>query len=703
VSVLSATTELGTIRALSQYRPFEAGGESVRDAYEDLILAALAEADGGCEAIEDLHSTIFTLFRIDLELLSIAGTLNQLKTDGKVLQEGQSFVMSEAEQERLAGVAAESEEVSRQALDDWRDFVHAHATVTVDEFERMEEDLTVFLKTVLRRHGIEATLLLYPEAEEAQGIYASIEAEGFGFLTSTPPKLQDIRDASLSEFIRHPTEAQRAYLAQNLNTAYFLSVLSIDPDGARLLAEIAAGQRVYFDTNFLYRLLGVQGPRYVKPAEAIISVTQKAGYDCCITPWTLDEFRESLRRSRDFLQKYPVPPGDYARIAASATGEENFVTAYWKEVRSGVKLADFFEYYAEIETHLKNHGIRVENEGCVAVGQLENDIQDQVAILERTTHGRFRHPALLEHDVKHRLLVQRLREQASATTFSNAGYWFLTHDSVLPRYDYYASPKGTLPFCVSAGAWFQIMEAFRPKTEDPEQSLADMLASPYVRYRRTLSLRSASEVVARVDKFKGGTPELAARVLMNTASLEEIEVAGTDEERLEKIDNAIIVAAREAQEHARRAREIADKERALAAEVAAAAKARADELERQALLAVAVEQETHKSQLANERARAEEALKDQGRRAKQDLEDERRRHKAELLKRDNELATTSREAQNARKRLLFGGAFVVAVVVFLLLDLAVGLRSAWAVLGAAAVLFGLGMGISQWARWKSGL
>jgi len=34
------------IRALAQYRPFEGGGESVKDAHEDIVLAALAEAGG---------------------------------------------------------------------------------------------------------------------------------------------------------------------------------------------------------------------------------------------------------------------------------------------------------------------------------------------------------------------------------------------------------------------------------------------------------------------------------------------------------------------------------------------------------------------------------------------------------------------------------------------------------------------------------
>lgn len=45
-----------------------------------------------------------------------------------------------------------------------------------------------------------------------------------------------------------------------------------------------------------------------------------------------------------------------------------------------------------------------------------------------------------------------------------------------------------------------------------------------------------------------------------------------------------------------------------------------------------------------------------------------------------------------------GTAFVVSIVAFLLLDLAVGLRTAWSILVAASVLFGLWVGVDQVIR-----
>ncbi len=219
--------------------------------------------------------------------------------------------------------------------------------------------------------------------------------------------------------------------------------------------------------------------------------------------WTLDEFRTSLKRSRDFLERYPIPPDQYADLAAQATSDENFVTAYWRRVRAGLKPTDFFEYYESVEQHLKDREIPVIEEGCTSTSSSRRATLRTGELAHEGAHGR--HPALLEHDVKHRLLVKRLRGQGQKT-FSNARYWFLTHDSVLPRYDHLAGREDqALAFCVTAGVWFQVMEAFRCKTDDPEQSLVDMLASPYVRYRRTLSPESALTIVARVHQYEGGT------------------------------------------------------------------------------------------------------------------------------------------------------------------------------------------------------
>jgi predicted nucleic acid-binding protein len=684
--------DLSTIRALSQYRPFEGQGESARDAQEDLVLAALAEADGHVESIARCKEDISTLFGLTLEEVAVAAALGRLVERGAAEKVSDGFRLAEPELTRLKATASQSQEIARVALDEWQDMLAERWPLTTVELELLEESLRVYLKTVMWRHGVEASLLLYPESQEALALYDELEAEGFDFLPPIENELKEPRDFALSYFLRRPTDAQRAYLAQNLNTAYFLTALSIDPEGARLVQEIAHGQRVYVDTNFVYRLLGVQGPRYVKPAEAILQATLDAGYGICVTPWTIAEFKQSLKNSRDFLTRYPVPPSEYAAIAAEATSHDNFVTAYWRRVRNGpLRISDFVEKYEEVETLLTDREIDIESEGCTTVGQMTEAIKDDMSILEKAVHGRERHPALIEHDVKHRLLVRRLRKEG-VRNFSNAGYWFLTHDTVLPRYDHMATRgTGELAFCVSAGSWFQIVDAFRPKTEDPEQSLADMLASPYVRYRRTLSQEAALSIVARVHEYADGSPELAARIMMNSAAVHEIDNAPNEEARHEKIDSAILEAAKRAQEEARQDKEVARKERE-----------RADEIERKAQELLREANTEYKDELGRTKLLGEEAVRLEQERAARAIKGAEAQHKKEIADLAERMAEKDRKLWRARRRLFRLIAFISAVVVFLLLDLAVGLESTWSVLVAAATLLAIGLPLNAWATRRAG-
>jgi VIT1/CCC1 family predicted Fe2+/Mn2+ transporter len=376
------------------------------------------------------------------------------------------------------------------------------------------------------------------------------------------------------------------------------------------------------------------------------------------------------------------------------------VTAYWRRVRSGVKAKDFFEYYAAIETHLADREILQIEDGCAAIDAQTAAVTDQMTILAKVSHGRFRHPAILEHDVKHRMLVQRLRG-TSHRTFSNAGFWFLTHDSVLPRYDHVAADgANSLAFCVSAGSWYQIMEAFRPKTDDPEQSLADMLASPYVRFRRPMSQKTILEVVARVEQYTDGSPELATKVLMNSAAIEEIERT-SDEERTAAIDDAIVEAARKAQEEARDARALAEEERQRAAIATEEARARAAEVERRAAEKIALAKTAQAAELAAAEARRQEAVRREEERSQRALREAEERHRRELSEREKKAQEAERASRSARRRLILVVAVIAAAAAFFALDLAVGLKTAWSVIVALSVLVGLWLALSGWARHRA--
>lgn len=393
-----------------------------------------------------------------------------------------------------------------------------------------------------------------------------------------------------------------------------------------------------------------------------------------------------------------MPPSEYAALAADATSDDDFVTFYWRRVRDepGLKVDDFLAYFDEVEDHLAVLQIPVRSEGCQAVDRRHQDIADEVALLEGATHGgRQRGLRTLQHDVKHRLLIERRRGDGNRS-FATAGAWFLTHDSVLPRYDNLARRGSSdLPFCVSAGSWFQVVEAFNPKSGDLGQTLSDMLASPYVRYRRTLSKEGAQAIVARTSLHASGTPDLAARVFMNSAAVEEIETANSPEDQAEKIDNALIAAALDMQEEARLAKEQADAVRKQAGEAVAAADDKGRQAERDLESAIERERALRDEAVRAEAARGEEAVKNEAARAREQIASAEARHLAEVDVANRRIAREAALRRRTRRRVRVGTAVAIGLLIFLLLGLSFGLDAAWSYVIAAGVLLGLGAAADQ--------
>lgn len=677
------TDQSSLVRSLSQYRPFERGGANAREAQEDLVLSCLAELGGASESAAALRDDIQAFASIDLHQAEVDRAAGQLIKDGRIEQgAGGTLRLTQQEQVRLAEVAAESRRVEEIALDQWRRYTAERwPRLSPDHLDMLVDQLGLYLLQVLRRHGVEATMLLYPEDTRTSELYEALESDGFDFLPAVPPWMTEIRSAAFSQFIRNPSEEQRLFLGECLNTSYFLTLLSIDPEAAELVREVASGQWVYLDTNFIYRVLGVQGPRYVRAARTILETTKSVGYKLCVTPWTVAEFKYSLDRARKHVRRFPIPASEYAELLADTTSDEDFVTAYWRAAGRGpLNINDFFAYWSEVEVHLERHGIVVRSEGCNKVEARTESINDEMSVFGRAFHGGYRPPEVIEHDVRHRLLIRQLRGDGTRT-FANGGYWFLTFDSVLPRYDHFAQagePSKSLPFCVAAGAWFQLIEAFRPKTDDMLQSLADLLASPYARYRRDVSKDTAQSVVSRVQMHEGADPELAARVMMNSFIMSEIEKAPPgSEEQIERIDNAIVEAARQAREDAKLAQAEAEaqRDRAHQTELDAAERVRRAELDKeQAVSAVDAAARN-----------AEEA-----RRLQYDRE---RREDQE--KHDREMREMLAEQKRLKRRLRAGGATVAVAVLATVGVLALGFDKFWQVLLVIALIAGLWAALDQ--------
>lgn len=218
-----------TIRRLNQYRPFERGGASAREAQEDLLLAVLAEAGSEIATVGLCSTAIKTLWGIELDDVETARAMSVLIGEQRVERDEDGYRLTADECARLELVAAESDASTSTAITEWRAYLlEQWPGLDPAQLDRMERDLTRFLHFVVARHGAEATLALYPEDAQAEQRYADLEALGFAVLDPAEAEIEHIGDGAISHFVRRPSESQRAYLAQVLTTGYFMSVLSID-------------------------------------------------------------------------------------------------------------------------------------------------------------------------------------------------------------------------------------------------------------------------------------------------------------------------------------------------------------------------------------------------------------------------------------------------------------------------------------------
>jgi VIT1/CCC1 family predicted Fe2+/Mn2+ transporter len=399
-----------------------------------------------------------------------------------------------------------------------------------------------------------------------------------------------------------------------------------------------------------------------------------------------------------------------------ATTQEGFIKAYWIQYKDkGVSPEDFFAFYSALESILAEDGIHVVDDGTQRVSDLE--VEEELPSLARVILWE-RPDVVLRHDVKHRLLIEQLRGSGNLT-FANARYWFLTQDSALPRYAEIpreGQAEVAVPFCAATSAWAQVVRSLVPRTEDLDQVLVDLLASPYMRYRGAIPAQIVQEVVARIDQYEGVSPELASEVLLNGALIREISSTRDPQERTNKIDNALIKSAEALQV---RVETLTERE---AQQREAARQAEAEASSSQAEVSAAHERiRALEAELAERRAK-EHQLSDrlsdaaaETRAAEARAEEQSRLEREERASLDARLAATEKQladqasgrANRARQRrwVVAVGLWVLAVLASTLL-LALGVvTTVWPIVGVfggalLVVCLGVGLVFGHRTAWR---
>ncbi len=668
---------------------------------------------GGFSSLATCRAAFKTLWGLEVETDELRSVREELAASGLVEADHPGIKLTAKTVEQQARVSAESAEVEDRAFTDWEaDVRQLRSDLTPDEFAFLRQDLEAWLQHLIKRHGAEAALMLYPEEKRAHRLFEEIDRLGTDFLPARVGCAGEVREEALRLFVRKPGPAQRTFLANRLNTAFYLTVLTFDPRLRKLAQQSAEGRRVYLDTNFLYAVLGVADAREVAAAHRLLELTSDLGYQLAVTPWTVNELHTSIKRARQDAEVLPINPG-IADLMVQVSGEKGYGFDFWRTFREyGTTARDYFDRVAHFEYEFPKLGIAVVDEGCTAIDADQGRVGDYTVLLDRILrHGRSE--TVLQHDAKHRLLVERLRG-AGNIRFSNARFWFLTQDTHMPRYAELMPdpdlPAPELPFCITPSAWTQVMRALTPRTDNYEQTVVDLLASPFVRYRRSVDQKAVREVVGRMEDQKDRSPELALAVLQDTALVHDI--AKSSGPNLEEVDErAYSSKTREMQDQMTAAQEEADREAARRADAEQRADAHARNHEAERIRREGVEGDLVRERSAREQESGElrEAIAESERRSAEALKAERRRR--EKLERGLEdEANRKRVRRRIASALALGLVAVSAAVLSLVLGAVEGAWGTVIVIGAAltavsgAVRIGFGR---KWAAevvgWVGGL
>lgn len=686
-------------RRLAQYRPFDRGGQSLREVLQDLVLAAAVLDGGGFSSLAACQEAFRTLWGLEVEIHELRAVGEELVRAG-LAEPGQAGItltgptVQAMEQRSQASAATE-----QQALADWEADVRAlRPDLTSEDFGCLREDLAVWLQQIITRHGAEAALMLYPEEPRAHRLFDEIDALGTGFLPAREGCAGEVRDEALRLFVRKAGPAQRQFLANRLNTAFYLTVLTLDPAARKLAQESGEGRRLYLDTNFLYAVLGAADAREVHAAHRLLELTKQMGYQLAVTPWTVHELHESIKRARQGVEQLPINP-QIAELMVQVSGEKGYSLDFWRTFREfGTTPQDYFERVAHFEYEFPKLGIEIVDESCAKIDAQEQLVEDYAALLDRIL-AYPRHEDVLRHDAKHRLLVERLRGDGNIR-FSNARCWFLTQDTYLPRFAERMPdpdlPAPELPFCITPSAWLQVMRALTPRTEDYEQTVVDLLASPFVGYQRPVDQKAVREVVGRLEDQKDRSPELALAVLQDTALVHEIAVARGPQQVAAEVERAYSTKTRELQEQAAGAAQRASEEQAKREQ--AEERARMIERDRD-------DERARREGLEADMRREQEARTREQDELRQEIETARQESQgaidAERRQREQLEARIAQTAQRRRKASAAAVAVAAAVAAILLLVLGVvsGTWGTVAVITGALTVISLAVRVGLGEKW----
>lgn len=529
----------GFERALYQVAPLaslEPTSADVVSLQAGLILQTLA-ALGRPATPEDVRSCVHRDLGVSIPLDSVVRAISHLLNDGIVTQ-APNFAVSLQEDAKSQFVtqAEATRRLKSDVMRDWLDAVdvdlgarNEHALTAIQRTE-LEADLETFLLQLVRYHGAEVVAFLYPDSQVSRPVLEMNEPSLFSELPPRGDVVRELRRIALPAFVREARGLRATFIAGLLHRAALLQILQADASASALFSETLTPPILFLDTNFVFRLLGLQGEVLRAAAHDVLSHGRALAQRFCISQRTLEELEGVVEQQGDWVARDEDIPEALGEVASEFVSGNDYVSSYWRDRRRhGMTAHQFRDRYRQLRLLLENDGITVDPRLQAEI-LASPEFADATRVLKTFKPGEP--AARVEHDAFHKALIERLRCDRSGLPpagWHDVGFLFLTFDNRLPPYaaQLAAQRKGhRVPFCLMANEWLQILYFLRPSAQIRPEVFVALLNSPYLeRYFAARAVnrdivRSVMLTMGQLGELRG---EVARKVLVDRVLTKALE------------------------------------------------------------------------------------------------------------------------------------------------------------------------------------
>lgn len=530
----------------------------VSELIEFLVLHSLAKLPPGAHHTREVYGSLCNVIGFQFEYEQVLSALRRLEDKAAVYvvdnhsDDTARFGLEVGRISELAEKHRHQIDFENRIMQVWRDELKIrYPDLSEPEQDALQEDLEAFSLRLYSLHSIESVALYFGEDENVASLLSQMDDDTIrDILPPRDPKLHVIRMYELPRFFKDAHVERKVYIGQQLNQIFLLHMMQLDAKCARLASQAITGGTLYLDTNYIIRLLGIDGPELQSAAQRLLDLSRGLGYRSVVSPMTVEEYNFKIGALvREARSLPPIAP-EVAEAALTVTFGDDFYTHYWKRTRDEkgfLSRQGYYELYKSLDPFLEEYEIAVETALDKEIRSNTDALRAEESLLLSSLSGyQPPHPSVVEHDAFHRLLVLQLRQGHEESSPLQTPFWFLTCDTKLPVYDRRARQKQgfKVPFCVLSSHWMQLLRPFAPAVPDFDIAQADSLDSPLFRLFPSPPTELIQEIISRMAATERIPPSVIVKIITNDAFVrafaEESDAAKRDELVQERVLDEVI-------------------------------------------------------------------------------------------------------------------------------------------------------------------